>query len=128
MAAAVADARPESISNSKIKKSDYSNISLIPNPDLLGTITANKSHQVVVAFAAETEANARDLALEKMTKKRAELIYLNNVSHGEIFGSTQTQGVILDSNGNSQEVTKTSKRELARLLLDSAVSQLNKLG
>jgi phosphopantothenoylcysteine decarboxylase/phosphopantothenate--cysteine ligase len=53
------------------------------------------------------------------------LIYLNNVSNGEIFGADDTAGVLIDSNGESIECKNQSKDTLADLLLDRA---LNKLG
>jgi phosphopantothenoylcysteine decarboxylase/phosphopantothenate--cysteine ligase len=66
-----------------------------------------------------------DAAKTKMKQKGSDLIYLNNVSNGEIFGADETSGVLIDSNGESIECKKQSKDTLADLLLDRA---LNKLG
>ena len=57
MSAAVADARPEQIANAKIKKNEFTSIALVENPDILRTISAKKSQQVIVGFAAETSEN-----------------------------------------------------------------------
>ena len=84
--------------------------------------------QVLVAFAAETtqlNSETIEAAKAKMKHKGSDLIYLNNVSNGEIFGADDTAGVLIDSNGESIECKNQSKDTLADLLLDWA---LNKLG
>jgi phosphopantothenoylcysteine decarboxylase/phosphopantothenate--cysteine ligase len=124
MAAAVADARPSQLRDTKIKKGEFSAISLTQNPDVLATVTARKSSQVVIAFAAETSPNLEE-AKEKLKRKGADLIYLNDVSHGDIFNSDTTQGFIIDKAGNVREVAKTTKETLADELLTSALHQLS---
>jgi phosphopantothenoylcysteine decarboxylase / phosphopantothenate---cysteine ligase len=129
MAAAVADARPKSFSSDKIKKSNYQNIELEANPDLLANISKKRSgNQVLVAFAAETlplNSEGVEAAKAKMKHKGSDLIYLNNVGEGAIFGADETAGLLIDSNGESIECKNQSKDTLADLLLDRA---LNKLG
>jgi len=129
MAAAVADARPKSVSSEKIKKANYQSIDLEANPDLLADISKKRiGKQVLVAFAAETtqlNSETIEAAKAKMKHKGSDLIYLNNVSNGEIFGADDTAGVLIDSNGESIEYKTQSKDTLADLLLDQA---LNKLG
>ena len=124
MAAAVADARPSQLRDTKIKKGEFSAISLTENPDVLATVTARKSSQVVIAFAAETSPNLEE-AKEKLKRKGADLIYLNDVSHGDIFNSDTTHGFIIDKAGNVREVAKTTKETLADELLTSALHQLS---
>ena len=123
MSAAVADARPSHVSDSKIKKGELSEIQLVENPDLLKSIAGMRDKQVVVAFAAETNGDL-GAARQKMQAKGANILYLNDVSAGAIFGSAQTEGVILTSNGAQIPVSKTSKDTLAELLLDQALIQL----
>jgi phosphopantothenoylcysteine decarboxylase / phosphopantothenate---cysteine ligase len=129
MAAAVADARPKSVSSDKIKKANFQSIELEANPDLLADISKMRiGKQVLVAFAAETTQlnnETIEAAKAKMKHKGSDLIYLNNVSNGEIFGADETAGVLIDSNGESIECKNQSKDTLADLLLDRA---LNKLG
>jgi phosphopantothenoylcysteine decarboxylase / phosphopantothenate---cysteine ligase len=129
MAAAVADARPKSVSSDKIKKANYQSIELEANPDLLADISKKRiGKQVLVAFAAETtqlNSETIEAAKAKMKHKSSDLIYLNNVSNGEIFGADDTAGILIDSNGESIECKNQSKDTLADLLLDRA---LNKLG
>ena len=123
MSAAVADARPLQLAESKIKKSEFTNIALIENPDLLQTISARKAHQVIVGFAAETSENLH-AAREKMTAKGADILYLNDVSGGDIFNSETTHGFILAHGKEPLKVAETTKDTLAHQLLDEALLQL----
>ena len=123
MSAAVADARPSQYSEGKIKKGELRDIALVENPDLLKSIAKLRTKQVVVAFAAETN-NDLAAAQAKMEAKGANILYLNNVSNGAIFGSLDTDGFIITSNGAHIPVPLTSKDTLAELLLDQALNQL----
>ena len=128
MAAAVADARPLSSSQEKIKKGNFANIELQLNPDLLKELGAIRGkNQVLVAFASETEAIGDatiDAAKTKMLSKGADLIFLNDVSNGAIFGEDKTSGILIDNNGKSIECKLQGKDTLADLLLDSALDKL----
>ena len=123
MSAAVADARPLQYSEGKIKKGELSDIALVENPDLLKSIAKLRTKQIIVAFAAETN-NDLTAAHAKMVAKGANILYLNNVSNGAIFGSLDTEGFIITSNGAQIPVPLTSKDTLAELLLDQALDQL----
>ncbi len=123
MSAAVADARPEQIADAKIKKNEFKNISLVENPDILRTISAKKTRQVIVGFAAETSENLA-VAQEKMVAKGADVLYLNDVSGGDIFNSETTHGYILVRGQEPRKVAETTKDTLAHQLLDEALLQL----
>ena len=123
MSAAVADARPSQIADMKIKKSDYTNIALVENPDLLRTIAASKKGQIIVGFAAETSEDLQ-VAREKMDAKGADVLYLNDVSAGDIFNSETTHGYILAKDKEPSKVSQTTKDTLAHQLLDEALLQL----
>jgi phosphopantothenoylcysteine decarboxylase/phosphopantothenate--cysteine ligase len=123
MAAAVADARPAQVADLKIKKTDYTAIELIENPDLLRTISALKTHQIIIGFAAETSEDI-SVASEKMTSKGADILYLNDVSGGDIFNSETTHGFILTQGREPIKVAQTTKDTLAHQLLDEALLQL----
>ena len=123
MSAAVADARPSQIADMKIKKSDYTNIALVENPDLLRTIAASKKGQIIVGFAAETSEDLQ-VAREKMDAKGADVLYLNDVSLGDIFNSETTHGFILAKGKEPSKVSQTTKDTLAHQLLDEALLQL----
>jgi len=123
MSAAVADARPLQNSNKKLKKSEYRNIELTENPDILKTLSVKKSGQIIVAFAAETSHDSAS-AIAKLQSKGADILYLNDVSGGDIFNSETTYGEIFQKDGSSTKVAKTTKDTLARELLDAALIQL----
>ena len=129
MAAAIADARPAEFSADKIKKDGFDEIALTKNPDLLATLaSAKRSLQVVVAFAAETADDSQVLAREKMQRKGTDLIYLNDVSDGAIFGADNTEGLIIGSDKVIEFKEPISKIALAHKLLNEALLLLNKLG
>ena len=123
MSAAVADARPLDASDEKIKKSDYQSIDLVENADILKSLLPKKKKQIIVAFAAET-SHDRDSALAKLESKGADILYLNDISAGDIFNSETTYGEIFKRDGSSIKVAKTTKDTLARELLDTALIQL----
>jgi phosphopantothenoylcysteine decarboxylase/phosphopantothenate--cysteine ligase len=127
MSAAVADAKPLQYSSAKIKKGSLSSIELTPNKDIVATVSKAKINQVVIAFAAETSLDIEE-AERKMLSKSADILYLNDVSGSEIFGSDHTQGVVLttDSSGliHRELIQRTTKDTLADLLLDQAVNKL----
>ena len=126
MSAAVADARPLAPSSQKIKKSQLQTIELTQNEDLLEQASSNKrKDQILVAFAAETGAIDIEAAKVKLTNKGADLLYLNDVTDGAIFGKDQTSGVLINSDGSTLKCDIQDKDTLADLLLDHA---RNKLG
>ena len=123
MSAAVADARPSEIRNEKIKKGEYHSIDLVENADILKSLAPKKKSQIIVAFAAET-THDRGSALAKLESKGADILYLNDISAGDIFNSETTYGEIFKRDGSSIKVAKTTKDTLARELLDTALIQL----
>jgi phosphopantothenoylcysteine decarboxylase/phosphopantothenate--cysteine ligase len=124
MAAAVSDAKPESVSTEKIKKDKLSTINLISNEDILRDLSADaKDSQVVVGFAAET-SNLEELALDKLKAKNLDLIFVNDVSQGAVFGSDQSAGYLISADGQSLYIEQTSKAKVATYILDKVVSRL----
>ena len=128
MSAAVADAKVLNYSDVKIKKESLGTVELDKNPDILKSLSQSKKlGQVIVGFAAETSSNA--LALEqsgfdKLSSKSLDIIYVNNVSGGAIFGSDKTEGLIIDKQKNVIKVPEISKDTLSDILLDQLVSKL----
>jgi len=128
MSAAVADAKVLNYSDIKIKKESLSTVELDKNPDILKSLSQSKKiGQVIVGFAAETSSN--ELALEqsgfaKLDSKSLDIIYVNNVSGGAIFGSDKTEGLIIDNQKNVIKVPEISKDTLSDILLDQLVSKL----
>ena len=85
-AAAVADYRPESPAESKIKKSSKTmSLELSPAPDVLASVAALANKPYTVGFAAETD-RVRDYALAKLDAKKLDMIIANKVGDGLAFG------------------------------------------
>ncbi len=128
MSAAVADARVANYSDQKIRKESLNQVDLEKNPDILKTLSGiKKTGQIIVGFAAETSADIATLEQsghEKLASKSLDLIYVNNVSNGAIFGSDQTQGLIIDNQKKVIKVPEISKDTLSDILLDQLVSKL----
>jgi phosphopantothenoylcysteine decarboxylase/phosphopantothenate--cysteine ligase len=123
MSAAVADAKPMNSSSEKINKSDFTSIELQVNPDLLATLSAKKTNQVMVGFAAQTSELIAS-AKSKLVSKGLDLIYVNDVTGGAIFGQDETEGTIVLRNGDLVPIARQSKDTLAHHLLDYAREQL----
>ena len=128
MSAAVADAKVANYSEEKIRKESLNRVDLAKNPDILKSLSnSKKSNQIIFGFAAET---SEDLELleengrAKLASKSLDLIYVNNVSNGAVFGSDFTQGLIIDRNMNVIKVPEISKDTLSDILLDQLVSKL----
>ena len=129
MSAAVADAKVVNYSDQKIKKEKLDVVSLTKNPDILKSLSEKKKPgQVIVGFAAETISGLDALQKqgeEKLLSKSLDLIYVNNVSDGAVFGRENTQGLIIDKNQNVIKVPHISKDTLSDILLDQLVSKLS---
>jgi len=128
MSAAVADAKVLNYSEKKIKKESLGTVELDKNPDILKSLSKSKKNgQVIVGFAAETSSNASALeqsGFDKLASKSLDIIYVNNVSGGAIFGSDKTEGLIIDNQKNVIKVPEISKDTLSDILLDQLVSKL----
>ncbi len=123
MCAAVADAKPLRSTLGKIKKALYTSIELEPNPDLLAELSGEKANQIMIGFAAET-SDLIPSARVKLESKGLDIIYVNDVSDGAIFGKETTSGIILTRTGEEIALKEVSKDALAHLLLDHALRQL----
>lgn len=128
MSAAVADARPAITGEEKIKKQDLQTIELVQNPDILQLVGGKKkANQVVVGFAAETTTDYLKLAQEKMRRKSADLLYVNNVSNGGIFGSDRTSGKLLNVTGEIESFSNSTKHEVAKAIVKNIAEKLEKV-
>jgi phosphopantothenoylcysteine decarboxylase/phosphopantothenate--cysteine ligase len=130
MAAAPADFRPAVYAEQKIKKSPGGGapvIELTLNPDIAAELGAGKpAGQVLVAFAAETAAAAEAMAnaRDKLVRKGADLIVVNDVAGGRTFGEDSNAAVVLGPAGPVSTFERMSKDELADAVLDLAVRTL----
>lgn len=128
MSAAVSDFRVNDAANSKIHKDQISQLSLTTNEDILNSLgKIKKPNQVTIGFAAETESAKSAIiaaGVAKASKKNLDLIYVNNVSNGQIFGSDETSGYLLDKSGEVLEIPSISKDTLSDILLDQMLVKL----
>ncbi|RMD68584.1 MAG: bifunctional phosphopantothenoylcysteine decarboxylase/phosphopantothenate--cysteine ligase CoaBC [Gammaproteobacteria bacterium] len=116
-AAAVSDYRPARPSAQKIKKKgDTLTLSLVKNPDILGTVAALPSPPFTVGFAAETEALERH-AREKLYAKGIDMIAANRVGRGLGFESEEN-ALQLFWEGGGTTLHRQAKRLLARRLVE----------
>ncbi|HSE70567.1 MAG TPA: bifunctional phosphopantothenoylcysteine decarboxylase/phosphopantothenate--cysteine ligase CoaBC [Nocardioidaceae bacterium] len=126
MAAAPADFRPAGFSDTKIKKADDGSapsIGLVQNPDILAEISRDRARpgSVVVGFAAETgdeTGSVLDHARAKLARKGCDLLVVNDVSGGKVFGSDENEAVVLDADGTATPVPRGSKAALAHAVWD----------
>jgi phosphopantothenoylcysteine decarboxylase/phosphopantothenate--cysteine ligase len=123
MAAAVADFRPASAAERKIKKgAGVPEIVLVPTTDILAALGARRHPgQTIVGFAAETDdvvANARD----KLTRKGADLIVANDVSAAGVGFEHDTNAVTIVSSTTTVPVPLSDKRAVASAVLDAVIN------
>jgi phosphopantothenoylcysteine decarboxylase/phosphopantothenate--cysteine ligase len=124
MAAAVADFRPKRSAGTKLSKEEgLPELVLEQTPDILAGLAARRRPgQVLVGFAAEThDALAR--GRRKLTRKGVDLLVVNDVSAPDTgFDHDTNAVVILDADGNSQEIPLTSKDAVANAVLDRVIA------
>mgnify|MGYP000066484620 CR=1 FL=1 len=116
--------RPVRTAENKLSTAEYRSIELIENPDIIATLAARKDKQFLIGFAAQTGGDARTKATTKLAEKQLDLIYLNDVSDGKIFGDDKTIGEIISKDGKLIEFQRESKMTLANTLLDIAIDKL----
>lgn len=137
MAAAVADFRPEQAAGAKMKKgkddSQLHTLTLVENPDILRDAVAKangmETAPVIVGFAAETgdaEHSALDFAKAKLAKKGCDVLMLNVVADGQVFGKPENTGVLLDRLGGEVPVPLGAKAVVAHHILNHAVQFFSK--
>jgi phosphopantothenoylcysteine decarboxylase / phosphopantothenate---cysteine ligase len=130
MAAAVADFRPAQAAAHKIKKQgqESQTLRLEPTTDILSTLSAQRTNQLLIGFAAETQ----DLiahATEKLSAKGLDLIVANHVTReGAGFGSDQNAATLIDRHGRATEFPLMAKRQLADEILNVARTLISPRG
>ena len=131
MAAAVADYRPVSVSEGKIKKEqagDALSVELVRNPDVLQRLAADAAvpradgtRRVVVGFAAETEEDPDELlriGRAKLARKGCDLLVLNRVGWYEGFAAERNTIAVLARTGDTLAEASGSKEQVAHRILD----------
>lgn len=115
--AAVADYRPSSIAEQKIKKdNDSMHIELVRNPDIVSTVAKHSKRPITVGFAAETQ-DLLHYARGKLERKNLDLIIANDVSNTAIgFNANDNAVTAIWKDGDCQ-IPQMGKSQLAAQLI-----------
>jgi len=134
MAAAVADFRPAEVSDTKIKKVDGEDaplVHLVRNPDILHELVERRNgedgKQLIVGFAAETgdaQGDVLEHATAKLKRKGCDLLVVNHVGIGRVFGQDDNSVVILSGHGAEPESAAGSKADVAAAVIDRVGAEL----
>ncbi|MEM6359940.1 MAG: bifunctional phosphopantothenoylcysteine decarboxylase/phosphopantothenate--cysteine ligase CoaBC [Bacteroidota bacterium] len=127
LAAAVADYRPASVADQKIKKKSNSlTIDLIKTKDIAAELGAKKVNgQLIVGFALETE-NEIVNALNKIQSKKFDLIVLNSLNDkGAGFGYATNKISIIDRENNQKDFQLKSKNEVAKDIVNAIIKKIH---
>ncbi|CAH0993147.1 Coenzyme A biosynthesis bifunctional protein CoaBC [Sinobacterium norvegicum] len=122
--AAVADYRPATVAEQKIKKNDDTmSIQLTKNIDIVSAVASHSNRPFTVGFAAETQDVER-YAKDKMQRKNLDMIVANDVANNNIgFNSDDNAVTIFCRDDDSMAIAQTSKQQLGRLLIAKIASQ-----
>jgi len=148
MAAAVADYRPATRSDAKIKKDGQppEPLRLTENPDILAGLAAlraaaraatpapttaqtdqtgqaDQNRQVLVGFAAETDTSA-EAARAKLARKGCDLLVVNPVGPGLGFGTPDNEAVVFGADGTVTKIPRGTKEALADVVWDLVAQRL----
>ncbi|RVW04328.1 bifunctional phosphopantothenoylcysteine decarboxylase/phosphopantothenate--cysteine ligase CoaBC [Rhodococcus xishaensis] len=137
MAAAVADFRPATVADSKIKKGadEPESIPLVKNEDILvGLVQARREGilapgTAIVGFAAETgdaSGSVLEHARTKLARKGCDLLVVNAVGEGKAFEVDHNDGWLLGADGSESAIEPGSKALMASRVLDEVASLLSK--
>jgi phosphopantothenoylcysteine decarboxylase/phosphopantothenate--cysteine ligase len=127
MAAAVADFRPTEAGNHKVKRSDAApnvTLELVQNPDILAGLVSARggaASPLIVGFAAETGDESHTplhYGREKFARKGCDVLVVNDVSEGKVFGKAENEVVILARDGSETPVARADKATIADAIWD----------
>jgi phosphopantothenoylcysteine decarboxylase/phosphopantothenate--cysteine ligase len=129
MAAAVADYRPPSPADTKLKKDEREElvIELERTPDILtGLAATRRPDQVLIGFAAEHGDQALEYGRDKLARKGLDAVVVNDIARADIgFEGPDNEVTIVTARGE-RHVARASKAEVARAILD-VVGELRKV-
>lgn len=125
MAAAVSDYRPEHEADSKLKKGEsddaLATLHMVENPDILKGLVekrdAGKTAATIVGFAAETD-NPLEYGKAKLERKGADLLMVNSVAGGAVFGELRNSGWLIGRGGDVEEIPDGPKHVVAARIWD----------
>jgi len=125
-AAAVADYKPKSVAEQKIKKSSEEfSITLVKNKDILYSLGEMKKEQFLVGFALETE-NEVENAIGKLKRKNLDAIVLNSLNDkGAGFGKLTNKVSFIDKNLDIKTFELKTKAEVASDILNEITNRIH---
>jgi phosphopantothenoylcysteine decarboxylase/phosphopantothenate--cysteine ligase len=132
MAAAPADYRPIDVRDTKMKKADDGSapvVELTQNPDVLAELVHRRTGAApfIVGFAAETGDADGDVLTHghaKLARKGCDLLVVNDVSAGRVFGRADSEALLLGADGSTRSVPLGSKVALAHVIWDEISARL----
>jgi phosphopantothenoylcysteine decarboxylase/phosphopantothenate--cysteine ligase len=127
--AAVADYRPVSVAEHKMKKGneEIMELHLVKNPDIVATVAAQQNKPYTVGFAAETR-DVVSYAKGKLERKNLDLIIANDVSRSDIGFNSDDNAVTVVSHQEVKQLPLSSKRQLASKLIEIIAAAEQKEG
>lgn len=126
LSAAVADYKPKSISDTKIKKTESTlQLELEKTKDILASLGKIKQKQILVGFALETNDELQN-AIKKLKSKNLDLIILNSLNdEGAGFGGATNKVTMIDKNEHITNYSLKSKTEVAQDLMNEILKLLD---
>ena len=118
--AAVSDYRPKAAAGQKIKRKGPMSLELEATPDILKELALQKTSQIIIGFAAETE-NVLENARQKLVAKNLDAIVVNDVSREGIGFDSDRNAATIITHDEVVEVPETTKWEVAQRILDQVV-------
>jgi phosphopantothenoylcysteine decarboxylase / phosphopantothenate---cysteine ligase len=103
-------------------------VPLVRNPDVLAELVTKRAQgQLVVGFAAETGDADGDVlahARAKLARKGCDLLVVNDVSAGQVFGAADNAVVVLGADGSTTELPRGSKDAVAADIWSAVAARL----
>jgi phosphopantothenoylcysteine decarboxylase/phosphopantothenate--cysteine ligase len=121
-AAAVADYRPVTVSEQKLKRSGPITLELAPTEDILAEVVRRRRPgQLIVGFAAETE-NRMENGRAKLLRKGADAIVINDVTGDGVGIDADLNAATFLTLNTATELPVMPKRQLADRILDEILA------
>ena len=121
MSAAICDMRPVHSENHKLDKSELQSLTLIPNPDVVGTLASSFPKVHIVTFSLENSLDT-ERPLQKMRSKKAHWVVYNQLNS---MGADSSVFGVMDRNGREIIKPKALEKALfAQLLMDELQTEL----